>query len=259
MLAENCPSFGRSSVALSVPHLSEKLGDIKLKKPAGDTLLLFAEKTSLSLVLTQGVSIYGVLCVPCLTPLYSAYDPLSKQKAPKVLADATAWINQALTDFGIAGLSLRNLIDFLKTGLKNSNAAVRLSATNALVTLRLFAGPGIKDLLEDLNPQLLQTISAEFDKVNNQAAPAPTRTSADLASLPQSGAGEKSGKGGMGDPLDDLFPRMEIDKLLAGTTILADAKSDAWKSRKEALEALQGILDVGSNKRLKPNMGRLSN
>lgn len=54
MLAENCPTFGRSSAALSVPHLSEKLGDIKLKKPAGDTLLLFAEKTSLSFVFNQG-------------------------------------------------------------------------------------------------------------------------------------------------------------------------------------------------------------
>lgn len=56
--------------------------------------------------------------------------------------------------------------------------------------------------------------------------------------------------------MDDLFPRVEIDKLLVGTTILADAKSDAWKTRKEALDTLQGILDIGSNKRLKPNMGK---
>jgi cytoskeleton-associated protein 5 len=54
MLAERCLSFSRSSAALSVPHLSEKLGDMKLRKPAGDTLLLFAEKTSLSFVLSQG-------------------------------------------------------------------------------------------------------------------------------------------------------------------------------------------------------------
>lgn len=41
-------------MALSVGHLSEKLGDLKLKKPAGDTLLDFAEKTSLQFVLSQG-------------------------------------------------------------------------------------------------------------------------------------------------------------------------------------------------------------
>lgn len=56
MLAEGCPSFGRASAALSIPHLSEKLGDLKLKKPAGDALLVFAEKTSLQFVLNQGLS-----------------------------------------------------------------------------------------------------------------------------------------------------------------------------------------------------------
>jgi hypothetical protein len=54
MLSEHCKSFGRSSVALSVPHLSEKLGDAKLKKPAGDALTAFACKTSLQFVLNQG-------------------------------------------------------------------------------------------------------------------------------------------------------------------------------------------------------------
>lgn len=72
---------------------------------------------------------------------FLAYDPLSKQKAPKVLADAITWIGSALTEFGIAGLSLRSLIDFLKVALQNSNAAVRTSATKTLVTVKLFAGP----------------------------------------------------------------------------------------------------------------------
>ena len=65
---------------------------------------------------------------------------MSKAKAPKVLADAVTWINTALQEFGIAGLTLRNLIDFLKTVLGNSNAQVRTSATKALVTIKLFAG-----------------------------------------------------------------------------------------------------------------------
>lgn len=58
MLAEKCPSFGRPSAALCVGHLSEKLGDLKLKKPAGDTLFLLAEKTSLSFVLNQGTVVF---------------------------------------------------------------------------------------------------------------------------------------------------------------------------------------------------------
>jgi cytoskeleton-associated protein 5 len=112
---------------------------MKLKKPAGDALMSFGEKTSLQFVLGHGkVQLYLGKSITYTRP---AYDPLSKQKAPKVLADAIAWIDTALTEFGIAGLSLRSLIEFLKTGLKNSNAAVRTSATKTLVTVKLFAGP----------------------------------------------------------------------------------------------------------------------
>jgi cytoskeleton-associated protein 5 len=114
----------------------------------------------------------------------------------------------------------------------------------------------IKDLIQDLNPQLLATIEKEFDKVEGQSPQEPSRASTDVAAMAPAGgpSGAKINASG-GDALDDLFPRVEIDGLLKGTTILTDAKSDAWKSKKEALETLQAILDQGSNKRLKPNMG----
>ena len=53
IMAEKSPSFGKSSVALAAGPLSDKLGDMKLKKPAGDALAVFAEKTSLAFVLAQ--------------------------------------------------------------------------------------------------------------------------------------------------------------------------------------------------------------
>ncbi|KAF9519981.1 hypothetical protein BS47DRAFT_1370532 [Hydnum rufescens UP504] len=239
-LASRSPTFSKACIALATPHLTEKLGDMKLKKPASDALMVFAEKSSLSFVL-------GL-----------AYDPLNKQKAPKMLADSIVWINSALVDFGISGLALRALIEFLKQALKNSNAAVRSSATAALVTLRLFAGTGIKDFLEDLNPQLLTTIQAEFDKVEGQSAPVPTRTSADVVLSSAAGSGGKAKGATSGDPLDDLFPRVDLEKLVSATSILADAKSEAWKTRKEALEGLLAILEVGTNKRLKPNLGDIA-
>lgn len=113
---------------------------------------------------------------------------------------------------------------------------------------------GIKDFLEDLNAQLLNTITTEFDKVEGNPVPEPSRTSADLASMVASSS-TSNGGGAAGDPLDDLFPRVEVDGLLKGTTILADSKSDSWKTKKEGLEAFQSILDQGSNKRLKSSMG----
>lgn len=163
------------------------------------------------------------------------------------------------------------MVDFLKQALSNSNAAVRTSATTTLVTLRLFAGPGrsillqkllnvyliillypaIKDLLEGLSPQLLTTITSEFDKAEGQPAPTPTRISADVK-LYTSAPGAK-GKAG-GDPMDELFPRADLEKIVAGTKIIEDARSEAWKTRKEALETLQALLGVAANKRLKSNL-----
>lgn len=111
----------------------------------------------------------------------------------------------------------------------------------------------IKDFLEDLNPQLLTTIEAEFAKVDGQSAPEPTRFSTDVAAAPAGGA-----KGGAADVMEELFPRMDLEKLIGATTILTDAKSDQWKTRKEALELLQAILDTKANQRLKPNIGSLA-
>jgi len=178
---------------------------------------------------------------------------MQKQKAVKAQADALTWVKQQLTDFGIAGIPLRDLIAFVKTGLQSPNAAVRKSATEVLVTVRLFVGADISGFLEDLNPQLLTTINSEFDKISGQTPPEPTKTSADLKDAAPAAAGK--GKGAS-DPLEDLIPRVDLDKLVGQTSVIADARSDAWKTRKEAFEALNALLEVKSNSRLKPNMGK---
>ncbi|TXT09213.1 hypothetical protein VHUM_02687 [Vanrija humicola] len=236
LMAEKSPSFGKPAASLIIGPLTDKLGDLKLKKPAGDALSLCAERTSLAFVLAQ------------------SYEPMTKQKAPKAQADALTWIKQQVIDFGIAGIALREFITFIKTALGSPNAAVRSSATALLVQVKVGVGADISGFIEDLNPQLLATINKEFDKVAGQTPPEPTRQQADLKDAPA--AGGKGGKGGA-DPLDDLIPRVDLDKLVASTPVLTDSKSDAWKVRKEAFEALNAVLEVKSNGRLKPNMGEI--
>lgn len=168
------------------------------------------------------------------------------------------WIKQVLTEFGIAGIALRDLIAFVKGGLQSPNALARSSATQVLVTIRLFVGGDIGGFLEDLNPQLLTTINSEFDKIAGQAPPEPTRTSADLRdAVPAAGKAGKASGGG--DPLDDLIPRVDLDKLVNSTPVIASSKDAAWKVRKEGFEALNAVLEVKSNSRLKPNMGEIGN
>lgn len=72
----------------------------------------------------------------------SAYEPMTKQKAPKAQADAMTWVKQSLLEFGIGGLALKDLVSFLKTGLQSANGTVRSSATSTLITLRLYVGTG---------------------------------------------------------------------------------------------------------------------
>ncbi|CED83658.1 Microtubule-associated protein [Phaffia rhodozyma] len=235
LLASKSSSFSKACVAICVGHLTDKLGDIKLKKPAGEALVAFAEKLSLGFVLEQ------------------AFEPMTKAKSPKTQADAIAWVNSTLTDFGIAGIALRDLIEFLKNGLKSSNAAVRAAATKAIVTVKIFVGSTVSTFLDDLNPQLLTTINNEFAKVEGQTAPEPTRFSAGLVEASSSQG--KGGGGGGGDPLDQLVPRADLDKLISGTSIIADLKNANWKSRKEGAETLLGILQA--NTRLKPGMGEI--
>ncbi|KAJ9121720.1 hypothetical protein QFC22_002341 [Naganishia vaughanmartiniae] len=239
-VAQRCSTFGRSSAALAIGPLSDKLGDLKLKKPASETLGMFAEKTSLGFVLSQ------------------AYEPMTKQKAPKAQADALTWVKQSIIEFGIAGVALKYLIAFLKTGLQSANGAVRSSATATLVTLRLYIGTDVTGFLEDLNPALLSTINSEFDKVANQTAPEPTRQSEELQRAVSSGAAATgAGRQGATDPLEDLIPRVDLDKLVATTSVIADSKSDSWKVRKEAFEALLAVLEQKSNSRLKSSMGEI--
>jgi cytoskeleton-associated protein 5 len=114
----------------------------------------------------------------------------------------------------------------------------------------------VTGFLEDLNPALLSTINSEFDKVANQTAPEPTRQSEELQRTASSGAAASGPRGhATTDPLDDLIPRVDLDKLVASTAVIADSKSDSWKVRKEAFEALLAVLEQKSNSRLKPNMG----
>lgn len=118
--------------------------------------------------------------------------------------------------------------------------------------IQLVRVAGISSFLQDLNPALLTTIESEFDKVAADSPPEPTRVAVDTVVAAAPAAGGKAGKGKAtdDDPLDELFPRVDLDKLVSSAN--ANACNDTnWKMRKEALENIQSILEA--NKRLKPS------
>lgn len=107
----------------------------------------------------------------------------------------------------------------------------------------------IVTFLQDLNPTLLTTIESEFAKVSAESPPEPTRFSADVVAAAPAG-GKGKGNAGGADPLDELIPRVDLDKLLSSANV-AGCNDANWKMRKEALEHIQGVLEA--NKRLKPS------
>ncbi|KAF9584426.1 Microtubule-associated protein, microtubule dynamics during spindle orientation [Lunasporangiospora selenospora] len=223
--AQKLPSFSKACAALTIPAMIDKMGDIKLKKAAGDCLATYAETISLQFVLSQ------------------SYDPLKKLKAPKALADSLVWINQQLEDFGITGVQVRELIEFLKVALGSANAAVRTNAVTVLGTLRRFIGPSIRTFVEDCNSALLSAIDAEFAKVADMEPPQVIK-----------GSTEEAGSDGAGAAVEELFPRIDIGNQF--TSALLEECGDAnWKVRKEGLDKVVAILEA--NKRIKPNLGGL--
>ncbi|PWN17789.1 ARM repeat-containing protein [Microstroma glucosiphilum] len=234
LLAEQCPTFGRASVALTVQPLVDKLGDIKLKAPANETLGAYSEKTSFGFVLKQ------------------ALGPLAALKAPKSIADSLTWIDTALLEFGLQGVDVKSLVDHLLVCLKSANAAVRNNATTTMGTLARFLGVALNTFIADLNPQLKTTIEAEIGKAASNPPPPPTRFSAELR--PVGGAADDVAMSGADaaadeeDALDALIPRVDVDKLLPSSAI-ASMGDASWKIRKESLEEIQSILEA--NTRLK--------
>ncbi|KAJ3077075.1 Cytoskeleton associated protein 5 [Podochytrium sp. JEL0797] len=227
---ENKASKGALSIVISA--IAEKLGDAKLKKVTGDCFTTFSEHHSLQYVLTH------------------LYDPLSKAKSPKTLADAFLWIHASVLEFGIKGLDIRALVEFAKTaGLGNTNAGVRGNAVIVLGGLRMFVGPDIRTFVADLSGPQLATVDAEFEKVAVRAPPEPTRVVND-----EGGAGESGGGGEGEDPMDSLFPR--VDLMTKVSAEVFDKMGDTnWKVRKEGLDELAGVLEAV--KRVKPNLGEV--
>ncbi|KAJ1672985.1 hypothetical protein EV182_006109, partial [Spiromyces aspiralis] len=237
-LSENClAKFSPGCAALCIPALVDKLGDIKLKQPAADALVAFAERLSLKMVLGQ------------------ALEPMAKQKSPKVLGDCLGFLDTVLLEFGIAGLPLKQILDFVKgSGLASSNGQVRQKAVTVMGTLRRFVGPPIASLVDDLNPQIKALVDAEFERVSGENPPVPTRRQQQpgVAQKGQ-GDGEGSSRSAPGksaadpdtaddDAMDSLFPRVNITQKI--TPALLRMLNDAnWKQRKAGLETLLAILE----------------
>ncbi|KAJ2611715.1 hypothetical protein EV177_003350 [Coemansia sp. RSA 1804] len=240
MAGEGSLDFNTGAAALCAPALVDKLGDIKLKGPASNALVSIAQRYTLKFVI-------GIV------------EPsIRSQKSPKVIADCMAWLDTQILEFGVKGLVLRPIINMVKdVGLQSSNAQARTKAITFMGTVRRAVGSSVIDLIDDLNPQLLQLVEAEFEKVGDQPMPEPIHEQQGLSSTSANDNGSNGGDSGSNnvdgsDPMDDLFPRQDLNALI-GPTVYKRLGDNNWKERKAALDQIQNALESVKH-RIQPNI-----
>lgn len=171
------------------------------------------------------------------------YKYIPDQKTPKSVAEALNWMNTAIASFGLKRIKLDKLITFMKTALDNTNPAVKKEATAVLCSMRKYVGPTLIDSFKDLKGALLTVIEKEFEKVANEAAPAPTLT---VEGEPETDEAENCA---------DMMPRTDISGEIT-TKLLKDMNSGTWQTRLEAVNSvIKSITNAG--KRIGPNIGEL--
>nr|XP_012308053.1 cytoskeleton-associated protein 5 [Aotus nancymaae] len=191
-----------------------------------------------------------IYCFPPFQVMSMAFS----QKNPKNQSETLNWLSNAIKEFGFSGLNVKAFISNVKTALAATNPAVRTAAITLLGVMYLYVGPSLRMFFEDEKPALLSQIDAEFEKMQGQSPPAPTRG---ISKHSTSGTDE----GEDGDEPDDgsndvvdLLPRTEIsDKITS--ELVSKIGDKNWKIRKEGLDEVAGIINEA--KFIQPNIGEL--
>ena len=163
---------------------------------------------------------------------------------PKALAELCALFTKLLDVLTLSFFPLKETIDFNKTVLANQNIAARNAAINLFKAIYQQLGSPLTEFLNDVNPQTLKTLQAEFEKIvpNKQ-----TECKIQFRGEAQSEIKEQGGSNQ--NPLDSL-PRADISR--DAEKILKKLNDGDWKVRKEGLDALEGVISANNN-RILPN------
>uniref|UniRef100_A0A8C8GX75 TOG domain-containing protein n=1 Tax=Oncorhynchus tshawytscha TaxID=74940 RepID=A0A8C8GX75_ONCTS len=226
--------FSKTSASVVLDALVEKVGDVKCGGKAKDALTAIGEACSLSWIAEQVVSLAFA------------------QKNPKNQAETLNWLANAMKEFGFTGINVKAFINHVKTALGASNPAIRAAAISLLGVMYLYMGASLRMFFEDEKAALLAQIDAEFEKMQGQTPPAPTR-----GAIKRTGGqeeGEECKEEGVAGDIMDLLPRTDIsDKITEDMVSKVGDKN--WTIRKEGLNEVAAVLSEA--KFIKPSLGDL--
>ncbi|PKK31197.1 cytoskeleton associated protein 5 [Columba livia] len=228
-------NFSKTSAQVVLDGLVDKAGDVKCGSNAKEAMTAIAEACQLPWTAEQVVAM------------------AFSQKNPKNQSETLNWLSNAIKEFGFSGLNVKAFISNVKTALAATNPAVRTSAITLLGVMYLYVGPSLRMFFEDEKPALLSQIDAEFEKMQGQTAPAPTR-GISRQSVAGGDDGEEEEQEEVGNDVVDLLPRTDIgDKITA--ELVSKIGDKNWKIRKEGLDEVTSIINEA--KFIEPNIGEL--
>ncbi|XP_014805790.1 PREDICTED: cytoskeleton-associated protein 5 [Calidris pugnax] len=228
-------NFSKTSAQVVLDGLVDKVGDVKCGSNAKEAMTAIAEACQLPWTAEQVVAM------------------AFSQKNPKNQSETLNWLSNAIKEFGFSGLNVKAFISNVKTALAATNPAVRTSAITLLGVMYLYVGPPLRMFFEDEKPALLSQIDAEFEKMQGQTAPAPTR-GISRHSGGSGDDGEEEEQEEVVNDVVDLLPRTDIgDKITA--ELVSKIGDKNWKIRKEGLDEVTSI--INDAKFIQPNIGEL--
>ncbi|XP_055456684.1 cytoskeleton-associated protein 5 [Psammomys obesus] len=229
-------NFSKTSAQIVLDGLVDKIGDVKCGNNAKEAMTAIAEACMLPWTAEQVMSM------------------AFSQKNPKNQSETLNWLSNAIKEFGFSGLNVKAFISNVKTALAATNPAVRTSAITLLGVMYLYVGPSLRMFFEDEKPALLSQIDAEFEKMQGQSPPAPTRGISKHSTIGTDEGEEGDEPDDGNNDVVDLLPRIEIsDKITS--ELVSKIGDKNWKIRKEGLDEVAGIINEA--KFIQPNIGEL--
>ena len=158
---------------------------------------------------------------------------------PKVIVESCGALSKLLIEFGAHTLNVKDVIDYGKNCVNNTNPTIKKAGQGLLVTLYSFMGDTITALLTDIKEATMKVLQAEF-------AATEIRQNSSFKAV----KGEEQKSVDPRKALDDAIPRNNISGQVT-SKLLASLTDSNWKTRKETMDAIDGIL-TASGMRILP-------
>lgn len=188
-------------------------------------------------------------------PVIEEMIPGLSHKVPKVIAATLAGLRQIYHDFGCRIVDPKPVLKALPKVFGHADKNVRAEAQNLTVELYRWLKEAIKPLFwGDLKPVQQTDLDKLFEKVKEEPSPKQERlTKAQQDAMATASAAPEGGEEGEepeefeeeGGEVDafDLAEPVDVLSKVPGD-FLDQVASSKWKDRKDALDALQGVLSV---------------